>query len=237
MSFERHVLFGSIAALSIVAGISVGCGDDPPPINNTASCVGDCECTGDTCTCKQGGNCTFGPTGGTGADGGLIDGGAAPPDNVTYHCDAKGTCEAACGTGCTTTCEGQSTCNSTCESNCTATCNGTSECNIDTGTNSTVTCGGGSDCAVELGEGSKLECQGNSTCTIKCPQGGCTAECAGSAGCSIECGAAKACTITCNGQKSEDCAAGTTCAGTCGNSTGGDAGEDPSKKDAGPPSN
>src|SRR5688572_12188587 len=112
MSFDRTILFGSIAALSLVAGISVGCGDDPPPIQNTASCVGDCVCTGDTCTCEQGGKCTFGPTGGgtAGVDGGDVDGGTSgAPDNVTYHCDAKGTCEAACGTGCTTTCEGQST--------------------------------------------------------------------------------------------------------------------------------
>src|SRR5688572_5503463 len=129
MSFDRSILFGSIATLSLVVGISVGCGgDEAPPIQNTASCVGDCECTGDTCTCKQGGTCTFGPTGGgtAGVDGG--DAGTGAPDNVTYHCDAKGTCEAACGTGCTTTCGGQSTCNATCESNCTATCTGTSEC-------------------------------------------------------------------------------------------------------------
>ena len=92
MSFDRHVLFGSLVAFSMVAGISVGCGDDPPAINNTASCTGDCECTGDTCTCKQGGKCTFGPTGGgtAGADGGLVDGGSGAPDNVTvvvgrYH--------------------------------------------------------------------------------------------------------------------------------------------------------
>jgi hypothetical protein len=96
-----------------------------------------------------------------------------------------------------------------------------------------VTCGGGSDCAVTLGEGSTLACQGNSKCTIQCPQGGCKADCQGSAGCTIVCGAAKACTFTCNGQKTEDCAAGTTC-NACGGEGATDAGIDPGK-DAGKP--
>jgi hypothetical protein len=202
------------AVLGVGISGSVGCGEDDAPIPaGTATCSGDCECVGDTCKCRTGGTCTFGAE--VGADGG--DGGAAAPaDNVTYQCESKNTCDATCGTNCTTTCEGQSTCVGSCESNCTSTCGGTSTCTLETGVNSNVTCTGGSDCTVTLDTGSKLTCEGNSKCTIKCPQGGCTAECGGSAGCRVECGGTTACAITCNGQKSDECAAGSTCESACG---------------------
>src|SRR4051812_23259829 len=99
MRLDLRLVFGSLVAAGIITGTtlgSVGCGDDSPAINNTATCTGDCQCSGDTCTCAQGGKCTFGPAGagtGAGGDGGgtLADGGAALPNDVTYKCDSKGT--------------------------------------------------------------------------------------------------------------------------------------------------
>ncbi len=221
---ELAFLISSFAVVTLGTSGSVGCGSDDAPIPpGNATCVGDCECAGDTCKCKTGGTCTFGAE--VSVDGG--DGGAAAaPDNVTYECEAKNTCEATCGSNCTTTCEGQSTCQGTCESNCTSTCGGTSTCTLETGVDSKVTCTGGSECTVSLDTGSKLLCEGNSTCTIKCPKGGCTAECGGSAGCTVECGSGAACQITCNGQRAEECAGGTTCESACGNTTTADAGRD-----------
>ncbi len=221
-------LLVSFGALGISGGIAaVGCGSSDAASIPGPSCTGDCDCSGTTCSCKSGGTCAFGgAASGTTADGGDGgDGGVAPPDNVTFNCQTKNTCDLSCGTGCTSSCAGQSTCEGSCGSNCTSSCTGTSTCTLSTGTNSTVSCGGGSDCNVTLDTGSTIGCTGNSNCNIKCPKGGCTAECQGSSGCTIECGGTVACQIQCNGKQSQACAAGTTCAGTCGGEPATDGGK------------
>lgn len=200
----------AVASLFVVAG----CGGSDDASN--AVCRGDCTCSGSTCTCKTGGTCSFGPvpiTEDAGTDAGSS---TALPNDVTYHCDSKGSCDLTCGSGCTATCAGRSTCAGACTTNCTSTCAGTSECTLETGTNSTVTCTGGSDCTLSLDTGSTVTCDGNSSCTIRCPKGGCTAECGGSSSCNVECGGTTACNLNCNGSRTEQCAPGSTCTGACG---------------------
>ena len=57
--------------------------------------------------------------GATGSNGVSSDGGTGlsltPANDVTYHCDRKGTCDLTCGTGCTNTCDGRSTCAGSCK--------------------------------------------------------------------------------------------------------------------------
>jgi hypothetical protein len=183
-----------------------------------ATCRGDCDCSGDTCSCKSGGTCTFGPepeTSEPGSDAGSTTGGGELPNDVSYDCEARNTCDLTCGTGCNATCAGRSVCEGTCTDNCTSRCAGTSDCTLQTGTNSDVTCSGGSNCTLTLDTGSTVICQGNSSCTIRCPKGGCTAECGGSSSCIVECGGTEACHVECNGTRAQDCAAGTTCSGVC----------------------
>src|SRR5687768_904157 len=63
--------------------------DAAPDVTTTkgsAACTGNCECVGNTCTCRQGGTCTFGPAAVDGGDGGVL-----PPDNVVYDCQSKNT--------------------------------------------------------------------------------------------------------------------------------------------------
>lgn len=210
----------------LAIGVAIGCGSDgEEAVTANGACSGDCECSGTVCTCRQGGTCTFGATGVGSGEAGADGGAVAPPDGVTYKCESKNTCDATCGSNCTTSCAGQSTCTGSCEENCTSTCTGTSTCNLDTGANSKVTCGGGSTCDLELGTGSTVDCQGNTTCKVSCPAGGCTIQCSGSATCSLVCGAkvdggeggaATPCKIDCGGKGSVDCAPGTTCAGCKG---------------------
>ena len=215
----------------VVFACAFACGSDNPAITDLF-CSGNCSCTGSLCNCAKGGTCSLGPTS---AEGGALDaaGGSTTgaPNGVTYHCDAQNTCSLNCGTGCISTCDGQSTCTGSCGSGCTSSCAGTSNCTLATGTNSQVTCSGGSSCQVSLDTASKLSCTGESNCTIQCPQGGCTAECQGSAACTIQCGGTTPCSIECNGAKSQECAAGTQCTGVCPK-TGDDGG--PSTGDGGP---
>ncbi len=227
------LLVGTFATLAICISVFSACGgsDAPAP---SASCTGACSCSGTTCTCNTGGTCDFGGVEADGAASGPV------PNNVTYQCDSKNTCNATCGTGCTTTCDGQSTCIGTCESNCTSSCGGTSICTLTTGTNSMVTCEGGSTCNVDVDTGSTVTCTGNSICNVTCPKGGCTLSCQGSGTCDVTCGVVAdagtrgdtdagtiqgadagasgiaACKIDCGGGKSDTCAAGTTCTNTCG---------------------
>jgi hypothetical protein len=229
-------IFGAIVIVAHYAFAACGSSNDAALIG--IACSGDCECTGSTCSCEKGGTCVLGgaPTAAdAGADGAVAPASGVAPSNVTYHCDSQNDCDLTCGTGCTNTCAGQSECAGTCGSNCTSSCTGTSTCTLVTGVDSEVTCGGGSDCAITLDTGSKLSCQGDSTCTIKCPKGGCTADCTGSAACRVECGEGAPCHIECNGQRAEDCAAGMTCNGSCGGSSVPDAGMPTDVPDAGPP--
>src|SRR4051794_26604705 len=101
------MLLGALSALALGVGGLLGCGSDDVEIASPA-CTGDCVCTGDACECKAGGKCAFGGSAGgsaAGADGG--EGGASaapPPDNVTFNCETKNTCDLTCGTGCTSNC-------------------------------------------------------------------------------------------------------------------------------------
>lgn len=214
-TWQTHLIACGLIPL---AALVSGCGGDSETANGSAICTGDCECSGNTCSCKAGGACTFGPVTG---DAGVGDASSAPvlPNDVTYHCDSQNQCDLTCGTGCTSTCAGSSACVGTCTDNCTSSCTGTSQCTLETGTNSEVTCAGGSDCTVTLDTDSTVTCGGNSACAIDCPKGGCTAECAGSTSCTVECGGTVACHIDCNGIRSQDCAAGSTCAGVCQDQT------------------
>src|SRR5689334_16914067 len=86
------LFIASAGALFVsIAGVSSGCGSSSNGAIPTAAdassdagalCTGACECTGTTCTCKTGGDCTFG---GAAGDGG--DDAGAPPNDVTYNCD------------------------------------------------------------------------------------------------------------------------------------------------------
>lgn len=207
----------SLLALVLVCGVTVvatyGCGNSNPPV-----CVGDCECTADSCTCAAGGNCTING----GADGGDL---AALPSNQTITCEKDSTCNVACGTGCDSNCASNTTCvgacssgctsscsaNSTCDQNIgdnsTASCTGGSDCDITTGANSTVECAGGSDCRVTLSVSSTLECTGTSICKVACADGGCTVKCGGDAlcacltpDCKLECSNIQT-EQTCNGKQ------------------------------------
>src|SRR4051812_4668861 len=103
--FHMSVLRLFIVAVALVAlavgfGANAGCGSDDVSVpGGNATCTGACDCSGDTCKCMAGGKCVFG--GGTsssaGAEGGeggaSADGGSAGPDNVTYNCETKNTCE------------------------------------------------------------------------------------------------------------------------------------------------
>src|SRR5689334_13644293 len=99
----REVCFVAfpISVIFVSIGFTVpttGCGSDDESTGSSPACVGDCECNGDVCTCKAGGKCTFGGTAtATAGEAGLIDGGAAPPDNATFKCDSKNTCDSTCG--------------------------------------------------------------------------------------------------------------------------------------------
>lgn len=222
MVFSRLPRWAASTLVAVALAGASACGGASSEVGS-ATCRGDCDCSGDTCSCEAGGTCTFGPeqpsTGDAGEvagqDGGTAPGAVAPPDDVTYHCDARNNCDLTCGTGCTATCAGRSVCEGTCTDNCTSRCAGTSDCTLVTGTNSTVTCSGGSACTLTLDTGSVVTCQGNSSCTIRCPKGGCRAECAGSTSCTVECGGTEACHIECNGARSAQCAAGSTCMGAC----------------------
>ena len=102
------MIFSRLSALSLPSLVllavlsSPSCGSADAGALNKATCSGDCSCTGDSCTCKAGGTCTFGPTtspsssdAGTSADGAALPSGTSPtalPNDVTYHCDAQGTC-------------------------------------------------------------------------------------------------------------------------------------------------
>jgi hypothetical protein len=200
----------------LVLACVFACSSENPAISELF-CTGNCSCTGSVCDCAKGGTCSLGPTS---AEGGMVPGEAGAstagvPNGVTYHCDAQNTCNLNCGSGCTSTCDGQSTCTGSCGSGCISICAGTSSCTLATGTNSQVTCEGGSTCQVTLDTASKLSCSGDSNCTIQCPQGGCTAECQGSATCTIQCGGSTPCSIECNGTKMQDCSAGSQCTGVC----------------------
>jgi hypothetical protein len=225
--------FGIRALFLVVLAAAPACGNTH---NGTKpSCSGDCSCTDVTCTCRTGGMCTFGPADPNAAAGATDAGpvtGAAPPDDVTYHCDSNNQCDLTCGSGCSNTCDGRSVCAGSCTSNCTSSCAGSSECTLTTGVNSNVTCAGGSACKVTLDPGSTITCAGDSTCMIDCPKGGCTAECGGSAGCSVACGGTAPCQIECNGMKAQDCAAGSTCNAACGRTPEHDGGSGP-RADAG----
>lgn len=211
----EHAQLIAASALAVIAGSFFAACGSSDSAGLTAPCTGDCTCSGNTCSCRTGGTCTLGAPTGAHSDAGPAGQTSLPPNDVTYHCDSKTSCDLTCGTGCTNTCNGQSVCAGSCGSNCTSTCDGTSQCTLVTGTNSSVTCGGGSDCGVTLDPGSTLSCQGNSACTIKCPKGGCTADCTGSSACTVECGGTVPCHIHCNGGKTADCTPGTNCEGTC----------------------
>src|SRR5262245_32405778 len=108
---KLHVALGlvSMGIAAFATNVGVGCGSKSDDSAAAPTCSGDCVCTGNDCTCKTGGNCTFGGAASASSDGG--DAGATPPpDNATFHCDSKNTCDSTCGTGCTTTCAGQSVC-------------------------------------------------------------------------------------------------------------------------------
>jgi hypothetical protein len=68
---------------------------------------------------------------------------------------------------------------------------------------------------VQVDTGSTVACSGNSDCTIECPNGGCIADCTGSAGCTVVCGESADCTVRCNGGGTRKCAAGSTCSKPC----------------------
>ena len=99
---NRSRLFGTMTALAIGVALPVGCGGSSGSDLN-ATCSGDCACSGSTCTCKSGGNCSFGGAAAAGTDGGTSA--TAPPNNVVDNCQSKNTCNSTCGTGCTTTCD------------------------------------------------------------------------------------------------------------------------------------
>jgi hypothetical protein len=234
-----------IEGLSLLVLLSaVDCGNTHP-LSNKGACVGDCACSGTTCTCQAGGTCSFVPMAPGSGDGGVAANGeagvsgsgtaAALPNDVTFDCNSKNQCDLTCGSGCTSTCDGRSICVGTCTSNCTSSCAGTSQCTLSAGTNSQATCTGGSTCDITIDTGSTITCQGESTCTINCPQGGCTAECGGAASCTVVCGGTTACKVNCNGTKMADCAPGTTCSGLCGHASGGDHDAGARPEDAGHP--
>src|SRR6185437_378107 len=100
-------------ALAFAASLFVvGCSSATAPL----VCAGDCSCTATACTCQQGGTCTFGP----------VDGGEAPPSNVSISCSSQNTCDLSCGTNCSTTCASKTSCAGSCQSSCDFSCAGQS---------------------------------------------------------------------------------------------------------------
>lgn len=199
-------------AVGIILGLGyAACGGNPPP---KLECTGDCVCTDQSCTCEQGGTCTFGPEGG--ADGGSAE--SLPSDvsidcgnqntcdltcgtNCEAQCSNKTVCEGSCGAGCETSCTAQSSCNLETGADASVQCVGTSDCSLTTGPNSTIDCGGGSTCTVQLEPSSTLNCTGTSTCDVTCLDGGCTLVCDGTSKCTC---AIENCTLECGGAAGRD---------------------------------
>src|SRR5689334_22353469 len=55
-------VLAATSLVAVAANSAIGCGgsDSATPSGGNATCTGDCQCSGATCTCAQGGHCVFG---------------------------------------------------------------------------------------------------------------------------------------------------------------------------------